>query len=48
MVLATGSEINNIFGVSPTQTVKYQLGISKRWREQHAGQILVSGSLFPD
>jgi hypothetical protein len=45
MVLATGNEINSLFGVSPTQTVKYQLGISRQWREQHAGQILVSGSL---
>jgi len=46
MVLATGEEINTIFGVSPTQTIKYQLGISKQWREEHAGQILVSGSPF--
>ena len=46
MVLATGAEINSIFGVSPTQTIKYQLGISNRWRETHAGQILVSGKLF--
>ncbi|MGB2986141.1 MAG: hypothetical protein WBE26_09690 [Phycisphaerae bacterium] len=46
MVLATGAEINSIFGVSPTQTIKYQLGISKRWREEHAGKILVSGREF--
>ena len=46
MVLATGAEINSIFGVSPTQTIKYQLGISKRWRDDHVGQILVSGKLF--
>ena len=43
MVLATGAEINAIFGVSPTATIKYQLGISKQWRDAHAGQILVSG-----
>ena len=43
MVLATGAEINSIFGVSPTATIKYQLGISKQWRDAHAGQILVSG-----
>lgn len=48
IVLSTGSEINNIFGVSPTQTVKYQLGISRQWREQHAGQILVSGAVFTE
>lgn len=46
MVLATGAEINSIFGVSPTKTIKYQLGISKQWRDEHAGQILVSGKLF--
>ena len=47
MVLATGAEINSIFGVSPTKTIKYQLGISKQWRDEHAGQILVSGRPFP-
>lgn len=46
MVLATGAEINSIFGVSPTPTIKYQLGISPRWRDTHAGQILVSGKVF--
>jgi len=46
LVLATGGEIDSIFGVSPTQTIKYQLGISKQWREQHRGQILVSGKPF--
>jgi hypothetical protein len=47
IVLATGTEIDSIFGVSPTKTIKYQLGISQKWRDQHAGQILVSGKLFP-
>jgi hypothetical protein len=46
MVLATGADINSIFGVSPTKTIKYQLGISNKWRETHAGQILVSGKVF--
>ena len=46
MVLATGAEINDILGVSPTATIKYQLGISKLWREEHAGQIIVSGKRF--
>lgn len=46
MVLATGAEINSIFGVSPTQTIKYQMGISKRWRDEHAGKIIVSGREF--
>ncbi len=46
MVLATGADINSIFGVSPTQTIKYQMGISKRWRDEHVGKILVSGREF--
>lgn len=46
MVLATGLEIDSIFGVSPTKTIKYQLGISTKWREAHKGQILVSGKRF--
>ena len=46
IVIATGSEIDSIFGVSATQTIKYQLGISKDWRAEHAGQIIVSGKLF--
>ena len=47
IVLATGAEIDSIFGVSPTKTIKYQLGISPKWRDEHAGQILVSGRPFP-
>lgn len=46
LVLATGAQINTIFGVSPTKTIKYQLGISNKWRQSHAGQILVSGKVF--
>ena len=46
MVLATGAEIDSIFGVSPKQTIKYQMGISKKWRDEHAGKILVSGKEF--
>lgn len=46
LVLATGAEINKIFGVSPTKTIKYRLGISPRWRAEHKGQILVSGETF--
>lgn len=43
LILATGVEIDSIFGVSPTKTVKYQLGVSARWRAQRSGQFLVSG-----
>lgn len=39
-------KIDAIFGVSPTATIKYQLGISKQWRDKHAGQIIVSGTRF--
>jgi hypothetical protein len=46
LVLATGAEIDSIFGVSPTKTIKYQLGISPRWRAEHKGQILVSGKVL--
>ena len=46
LVLATGAEIDKIFGVSPTQTIKYQLGISRKWRDEHKGKILVSGKEF--
>ena len=46
LVLATGAEIDSIFGVSPTKTIKYQLGISPKWRAEHKGQILVSGKEF--
>jgi hypothetical protein len=46
LVLATGAQINDIFGVSPTPTIKYQLGISSRWRADHEGQIIVGGNLF--
>jgi hypothetical protein len=46
LVLATGAEIDKIFGVSPTKTIKYQLGISRKWRDDHKGKILVSGKEF--
>lgn len=43
VVLATGAEIDRIFGVSPTKTIKYQMGISKKWRDANTGKIIVSG-----
>jgi hypothetical protein len=46
LVLATGAEIDKIFGVSPHRTIKYQLGISRKWRDEHKGKILVSGKEF--
>lgn len=46
MVLATGLQIDGIFGVSPTQTIKYQMGISNKWRAEHAGKMIVGGKEF--
>ena len=46
LVLATGREIDNISGVSPKPTVKYQLGISTTWRDGNRGKIIVSGREF--
>ncbi|MEP0842575.1 MAG: hypothetical protein HRF43_07670 [Phycisphaerae bacterium] len=43
MVIATGAQIDSIFGVSATKTVKYQMGISRRWLREHEGKIVLSG-----
>lgn len=44
LVLATGAEIDSIFGVSPTKTIKYQMGISGKWRQQHPVKSWSAGS----
>ena len=41
LIILTGAQIINVFGVSPTATIKYQMGISGKWREQHFGKMLV-------
>lgn len=41
LIILTGAQIITVFGVSPTPTIKYQMGISKGWREQHHGKMLV-------
>ena len=41
LIILTGAQIINVFGVSPTQTIKYQMGISGKWREHHFGKMLV-------
>ncbi len=46
LVLATGEQIHGIFGVSPTQTIKYQMGISNKWRTEHSGKMIVGGKEF--
>lgn len=46
LLLLTGSQIIEVFGVSPTATIKYQMGISTKWREQHRGKMLVGGAIW--
>jgi hypothetical protein len=41
LILLTGAQIVSVFGVSPTATIKYQMGISEKWREDHRGKMLV-------
>ena len=46
LIILTGDQIMSIFGVSPKATIKYQMGISNRWREEHSGKILVGESVW--
>jgi hypothetical protein len=46
LILLTGAQIVDVFGVSPKATIKYQMGISKQWREEHKGKILVGKSIW--
>ena len=46
LIILTGAQIVSVFGVSPTATIKYQMGISDRWREDHRGRILVGESVW--
>ncbi|PKL47966.1 MAG: hypothetical protein CVV39_04985 [Planctomycetes bacterium HGW-Planctomycetes-1] len=41
LILLTGSQIVSVFGVSPKATIKYQMGISEKWRQEHRGKMLV-------
>jgi hypothetical protein len=41
LILLTGAQIIKVFGVSPKATIKYQMGISEKWREQHRGKMMV-------
>jgi hypothetical protein len=38
LILLTGAQIVSVFGVSPKATIKYQMGISDKWREEHQGK----------
>jgi len=46
LIVLTGAQIINVFGVSPTQTIKYQMGISKKWREDHRGKMMVGEKIW--
>jgi hypothetical protein len=41
LILLTGAQIVDVFGVSPKATIKYQMGISDKWRDEHRGKMLV-------
>jgi hypothetical protein len=41
LILLTGAQIINVFGVSPKATIKYQMGISDKWRNAHQGKMMV-------
>jgi len=41
LILLTGAQIVNVFGVSPKATIKYQMGISEKWRAEHRGKMMV-------
>ena len=46
LILLTGAQIMDVFGVSPKATIKYQMGISKKWCEEHKGKMLVGESIW--
>lgn len=43
LILLTGAQIVKVFSVSPKATIKYQMGISEKWREEHRGKMMVGG-----
>lgn len=46
LIVLTGAQIIKVFGVSPTATIKYQMGISDKWRENHRGKMLVGEKIW--
>jgi len=46
LILLTGAQIVNVFGVSPKATIKYQMGISEKWRQEHRGKMLVGEKVW--
>jgi hypothetical protein len=46
LIVLTGAQIVNVFGVSPKATIKYQMGISEKWREDHRGKMMVGEKIW--
>lgn len=46
LILLTGHQLIDVFGVSPTATIKYQMGISTKWREQHQHKMVVGDAIW--
>ncbi|PIS27450.1 MAG: hypothetical protein COT43_10510 [Candidatus Marinimicrobia bacterium CG08_land_8_20_14_0_20_45_22] len=46
LILLTGEQIVNVFGVSPTATIKYKMGISDKWREEHRAKMIVGEQIW--
>ena len=46
LILLTGAQIVNVFGVSPKATIKFQMGISEKWRAEHPGKMMVGEKIW--
>jgi hypothetical protein len=46
LILLTGAQIVRVFGVSPKATIKYQMGISEKWRDEHRGKMMVGEKVW--
>ncbi|MDZ7362916.1 MAG: hypothetical protein ONB46_19670 [candidate division KSB1 bacterium] len=46
LILLTGAQIASVFGVSPKATIKYQMGISDKWRDTHRGKMMVGEKIW--
>jgi len=46
LILLTGAQIVNVFGVSPKATIKYQMGISEKRRAEHRGKMMVGEKIW--
>lgn len=46
LILLTGAQIVNVFGVFPKATIKYQMGISEKWRAEHDEKMMVGEKLW--